>query len=215
MDPAANHLQNVLAALRENYGEQELQKRIVLGNNYPGVPKHIPEGGIMDTEQKNHSGYQPSASAQKPKNPPKAPYGKKDVKWCPQCEDYRPTTEFGNKKNSPDGLNTWCKPCTNKKAKEYAAKRNKKSKAGADPTDPRKQPPYPFEKCSEEPEKKKNNRLVIPVDLTDLDWIYNELELVAKRDERTMAAQIRYYLKQISRGNLVWDRPAAAEMVHD
>lgn len=92
--PGADHLQNVLKALQENYTEQELRKRIVLGNNYPHIPKNIPKEGSMFAS-----------------------------KWCPQCTDFRPTTEFGRKKNSPDGLNTWCKPCTNKKVKEYAARK--------------------------------------------------------------------------------------------
>lgn len=173
----ADHLQNVLTALQENYTEQELQKRIVLGNNYPGIPKHIPEGGGMtDSIQK-------------------------ETKWCPQCEDHRPVKEFGNKTDSPDGLNHWCKPCTNKKAKEYAAKKKENT------TTPKSTP-----KNTED----KNNDLVIPVDLTDLDWVYNELEFIAKRDERTMAAQIRYYLKQISRGDLVTPKyPSIMEQTID
>lgn len=45
------------------------------------------------------------------------------------------------------------------------------------------------------PRPQKNNRLVVSVDLTDLEDIYSELERVSRTEERTVEAQIRYWLK--------------------
>jgi hypothetical protein len=36
-----------------------------------------------------------------------------------KCLETKPLSEFGNKKNSPDGINPWCKSCNREYAKNY------------------------------------------------------------------------------------------------
>lgn len=36
-----------------------------------------------------------------------------ETKICKRCQKEKPTSEYGMSKNSPDGLQSWCKECTN------------------------------------------------------------------------------------------------------
>ena len=44
-------------------------------------------------------------------------------KKCPQCGETKPASEFPKSRASPDGLNTYCKTCSNIRSKEFQKKR--------------------------------------------------------------------------------------------
>lgn len=48
-----------------------------------------------------------------------------EMKTCPKCDTRLPIVEFGRNRRTPDGLQAWCKPCTNY-ASYLTALRNKR-----------------------------------------------------------------------------------------
>ena len=45
--------------------------------------------------------------------------------WCPQCQEYLSVDNFRRNKNNIDGLQSYCKDCTQKYINEWRAKRRK------------------------------------------------------------------------------------------
>ena len=46
-----------------------------------------------------------------------------ESKTCPKCGETKPVSEFPKRRASPDGLNTYCKTCSNSISKEFHRKR--------------------------------------------------------------------------------------------
>lgn len=44
---------------------------------------------------------------------------KNGKKYCPKCKQWKNESEFGNSKNTRDGLNSWCRECDSEKGKNY------------------------------------------------------------------------------------------------
>lgn len=49
-----------------------------------------------------------------------------EAKWCSKCDTTKPSSEFGIRRKSPDGLHNICKCCARKVDKEYSAQRKAK-----------------------------------------------------------------------------------------
>ena len=50
------------------------------------------------------------------------------MKICSKCKQEKSVTEFHKHQSSKDGLNSWCKSCASKKAKQYYYENHEKSK---------------------------------------------------------------------------------------
>jgi hypothetical protein len=53
---------------------------------------------------------------------------KHEGKWCPNCEEWKPYSEFHVARGRHDGVRAWCKICWNKKQRQVWRERYKVQK---------------------------------------------------------------------------------------
>ncbi|WP_246074461.1 WhiB family transcriptional regulator [Nonomuraea terrae] len=53
------------------------------------------------------------------------------AKWCPACTETKPAGDFPKDRRQSDGLNRYCKPCTNEANREVRARQRQQKEAVA------------------------------------------------------------------------------------
>ncbi len=104
---------------------------------------------------------------------------KPKLKTCSKCKVVKPLSAFYKDSGSPDGKCYWCKDCTTQRQKELEEKKMTKQTG---------------ETSSKQVSKSEN--LILKIDFTHYQELYEKLMNQAKKDYRSPDMQVLYWIGQ-------------------